>query len=148
MSPAWAIIIITSAVVVYAWAQSTGSFDTTGELTMTSWVTERIAGAIAKAEGFLVPGSLPQRANNPGNLKLGGETIGGKTIFSTVQEGWQALYHQIDLMLSGQSRYYSPDMTIRQVAGIYTGHDNEEAWAKIVAGQLGVSPDTPIGSIA
>ena len=114
-------------------------------------VVQAIAMAIARAEGFFSgPTALPVRANNPGNLKLGDAgrgTIGGKTIFATIEDGWNALYRQIRLMLTGASKYYSPEMTIAQVAAIYTGGDNALAWAKNVAVSLGVSIQTKLGEL-
>lgn len=100
---------------------------------------------IAKAEGFFVTGSVAQRANNPGNLKAGNRglgTIGGKTIFPSVVDGWRALAHQIDLIASGKSAFYRPDMTFAQIAHIYTGGDKPDAWAAIVTQEIGVTPDT------
>lgn len=102
---------------------------------------ERIARAIATAEGYYVTGSLPQRYNNPGALKLSGNTI---TQFGTADEGWSALYRQVRIMLSGTSNLYSPSMTIRQVAVIYTGNDSPESWASNVASMLGVAPSTEL----
>ena len=138
----YAVLVVVAAILLYAWAESSmGNSD----------VTRKIAEAIATAEGFFVSGSLPQRANNPGDLKLGNAGLGdinGKTVFASVEEGWAALERQIDLILSGRSAYYSPDWTILQVAQKYTGGDNAEAWANIVAEQLGVTPDTPIGEVS
>lgn len=144
---AWGIVVFVGAVFIYAWAQSVADSG------MASDLTTRIAEAIATAEGFFHPSGIavPQRANNPGDLKLGDlgfGTIGGKTIYQTVEEGWAALEHQINLILAGRSAYYTPDMTILEVAQTYTGGDNAQAWATIVAGQLGVTPDTPMGSIS
>lgn len=111
--------------------------------------TKRMAAAIAKAEGFYVAGSLAERANNPGNLKLGDRgsgTIHGKTIFSSVIEGWNALERQIDLMRTGQSAFYNASMTIHQIAVIYTGGDKPDAWARIVAGDLGITTATTLAA--
>lgn len=114
-------------------------------------LVQAIARAIARAEGFFSgPTALPVRANNPGNLKLGDAgqgTIGGKTIFATIEDGWAALYKQIRLMLTGASAYYHPGMTIAQVAKIYTGGDNALAWAKNVAISLGVSVQTKLADL-
>ena len=104
----------------------------------------QIAQAIANAEGYYVAGSLPQRLNNPGSLKLAENTL---TQFATANEGWNALYRQIDVMLSGQSAYYTPYMSIREVAWIYTGGDNPDTWANSVAAWLGVSPDTQMRNV-
>ena len=105
---------------------------------------QKISQAIARAEGFGVPGALPTRSNNPGDLKLDGRAI---TEFATPEEGWAALYRQVSRILTGQSTYYQPSMTIREIAHVYTGEDNAESWAQNVAGFLSVSPDTPIGQV-
>jgi hypothetical protein len=38
-------------------------------------------------------------------------------------------------------------MSLLEIARIYTGGDKPEAWANIVASQLGVSPMTPIKDV-
>jgi hypothetical protein len=155
----WAILVALAAIVILAWGesssdanvQSQSANDLLNEVNvMANDIVSRLAQAIAKAEGFFKPGSLPNRTNNPGDLKLGDlgyGTVAGKTVFSSADQGWSALEKQVQLMLSGQSRYYSPDMTIRQIAETYTGSDNADAWANIVASELGVDPDTPIGNL-
>jgi len=115
-----------------------------------SSVTSALANAIAKAEGFFVPGALPNRTNNPGDLmvgSVGNGTQAGKTVFSSAADGWQALYNQVELMLTGQSQYYDPSMTISQVAKLYTGADNAAAWASTVASELSVTPDTTLAQL-
>jgi hypothetical protein len=106
---------------------------------------KRIAAAIAKAEGYYVPGSLPNRLNNPGSIK---GPDGQLIRFDTAEAGWAALYKQVSLILSGHSRWYRPDMSIAEIAAIYTGGDKPDAWARIVAGDLGVTPGTPIDQVA
>ena len=96
-----------------------------------------LAEAIARAEGFYVAGSLPQRQNNPGALKLGGVFI---ALYPDADSGWTALYNQVDLMLTGRSAYYNSSMTFSQIAQIYTGGDNAETWAFIVSNTLGLTP--------
>ncbi len=111
---------------------------------------DRLAKAIAHAEGFFQAGSLPARANNPGDLKLGDRghgTLQGKTIFATAEDGWNALKNQIRLAVSGKSKFYSMRMTIRQMAMTWTGYDQPETWAQNVSSHLGVSPETTLGSI-
>jgi hypothetical protein len=112
---------------------------------------DRIASAIAYAEGFYVSGSRAQRNNNPGNLtKDFGFPVtawdGMFAVFATVNDGWEALKAQVRMMLDGTSAFYGPDMTIFEVAVTYTTTD-QEAWASNVAARLGVTTDTPIGSV-
>jgi hypothetical protein len=106
---------------------------------------QAIAKAIATAEGYYVPNSLPRRLNNPGALK---DPISGQfRRFDTPEAGWNALYAQVERILNNKSMYYNSNMTIRQIAQIWTGGDKPEAWARIVSSKLGVSPDTPINQV-
>jgi hypothetical protein len=100
---------------------------------------KRIAEAIAKAEGYGVPGAIPTVRNNPGNLK---GPDGEIRWFSSPEEGWNALYRQVTMMFTGESRYYRPDMTISEIARIYTGEAAYMNWANNVARFLGVTPQT------
>lgn len=95
----------------------------------------RIAEAIARAEGYGVPGAIPTVRNNPGNIK---DSSGVIITYPTPADGWAALYRQVTLMLTGESRYYRPDMTIEEVARIYTGEAAYMNWARNVASALGV----------
>ncbi len=107
-----------------------------------------MAEGIARAEGFYVAGSLPQRANNPGDLKLGnlgyGE-ISGKTVFPDPSAGWRALYNQVRKILTNRSTAgYSTDQTFLDVAKLYTGGDNAGPWANTVARNVGLSPGNTV----
>lgn len=109
--------------------------------------TDLIASAIANAEGFYIPGSLPSRANNPGDLKLGdvgnGE-INGKTIFASSTDGWTALKKQIELMHSGESAYYAPTDSWRDIAHEWVGTADYVNWMNEVTKILGVTPDSTL----
>jgi len=106
---------------------------------------KQVARAIARAEGFYTPGSIPARAHNPGDIKVigwTGQTLGeGITVFASDDAGWTALYKQLWLILTGQSGVYNNDMTIREMAAKWTGGDNASGWASNVAAALSV-PDT------
>ena len=104
---------------------------------------QQLASAIARAEGWLAGGSLPQLRNNPGALRLHGETD-DITQFGSPDEGWDALYKQVQAMLIGTSSYYFVDMSLIQVAQIYTGGDNPDAWAANVAAYLDLSPTSTL----
>lgn len=99
----------------------------------------RIAEAIAVAEGYGKPGAIPTVRNNPGNIR---DSTGAIATFATPAEGWAALYRQVLLMLTGESRFYRPDMTLAEIARIYTGEAEYMNWARNVARQLGVTPET------
>ena len=114
--------------------------------------------AISKAE------NVSPAANNPGALRLGDLGFGtlndaGVTIFDTLSRGWLSLYRQIGKIFSGADALWNEkaselfgvpsatDLTIAQFAYIWTGNDNPAGWAETVAGQLGVSVDTPISQL-
>ncbi len=145
------LIIVGVAVAIFVWAESV-----TKTSTPSGGPIQSLAEAIAKAEGFFVNGSLPNRANNPGDLKVGDKgqgTIDGKTIFSTIEEGWQHLYYQVSIILNGTSSIYTPDMTIQEVANRYVNGNDQttpasEGWARNVANSLGVTVDTPVGQVS
>jgi hypothetical protein len=106
---------------------------------------DAIAHAIAVAEGFFVAGSRPARNHNPGDLTrdLTGKGVGvdGAYIkYGSDEDGFEALNTQVSLMFSG-SHVYSPAMTILEIAQRYTTTD-QDAWARIVAGHLGVDINT------
>ena len=110
-----------------------------------SSAVQAIAQGIATAEGYYNgPGVIPYDNNNPGDIKVGGVIA----TYPTAQDGWNALYHQIELMVSGQSSVYSPSMSISDVAQLWTGGDNPTGWAQTVAGVVGVDPSTPLEQIA
>jgi hypothetical protein len=107
----------------------------------------RFSEAIATAEGFFVNGSRPQRKNNPGDIMSHGEYV----VYSSIAEGWQALYALVYKMFYGGSLYYNPTMTISQVAYYYAdGKDDPDGaanWAQNVANYMGVTPDTTLNSL-
>lgn len=106
-----------------------------------------IAQAIAHAEGFGVAGAIPTRAHNPGDLKmgdLGNGSINGKTVFSSDVDGWNALYKQIDLMVSGGSAYYSATDSWRRIAQTWVGDSDYVNWLNTVTSDLGVDPDSSL----
>jgi len=118
-----------------------------------------LAQAIATAEGFYAPGerdghSLPHWLNNPGSLKkpsLGAQSLPtwkdtGLVVFPTERMGWDALNHQVELMLTGTSNIYEPSDSILEVAKKYA--DGDLNWGKNVAKQLGISPECTLGQIA
>lgn len=104
----------------------------------------RIAQAIAKAEGYGVPNAIPTLRNNPGNIKGKDGVI---ITYPTPDDGWKALYRQVLLMLTGESRFYKPEMTIAEIARIYTGEAQYMNWANNVSRFLGVTPDTRLREV-
>lgn len=112
--------------------------------------------AIAKAEGWHVLGSLPQRINNPGDMKLGDRGWGiveGKTVYLKADfaapiddkaDGAAALWRECLAMLSGASPVYYVNDTFALVASSWTGGDNTVAWMNVVCSELGVTPNTTL----
>jgi hypothetical protein len=123
----------------------------TGGLPGSSYIQQAFAEAIARAEGFYVAGSRPQRNNNPGDLMANGQFIA----YSTVSDGWAALLNQVSMMFSGgPGTIYDPSMTIGQVAQYYVDGPNAtgmspgaSAWAANVANYLGVSTSTTLNNL-
>jgi hypothetical protein len=107
---------------------------------------QNFASAIARQEGFYVAGSIPQRANNPGDLKVPGlPTLPGTSItkFASADLGWAALHRQLQLIVTGQSSFYSLDMTIAEMARTWTTTE-QTPWAQNVAMFAGVTVQTPL----
>jgi len=85
--------------------------------------TVDLASAISVAEGFPVLNSAPNRAHNPGSLKLKGyPTTGteGISVFESDDDGWTHLYDEIELIRTDKSHVYNTDMTFDDFAMEYT----------------------------
>ncbi len=113
-------------------------------------VVQKLAKAIAQAEGFFVESSRPKRNHNPGDLTrdLTGKGVGFDAIYviyGNDEDGWEALRRQVSLMFHG-SHIYNPSMTIAEVSRHYTTTD-QNAWATIVSEVLGVTVDTRLADI-
>ncbi len=124
-----------------------------GQLQPASNPSQNLANGIATAEGYNVPGSIPDVANNPGDLKLGdigyGVQSNGVTNFPNADAGFTALNNQVQLIQSGNSKAgYTTDMSINQVAQLYTGGDNPTGWAATVAKTAGVDPNSNFSQTA
>ena len=107
----------------------------------------RLAKAISVAEG-----SNPSW-NNPGDMTYahGAPTKGavnadGVLWFYNVEDGWQALYHEVSLMLNGRSHVYKLTDTLQQVGLKYSNGDPN--WAVNVAKYLGVPETTTLQELA
>ena len=118
---------------------------------------DTFAHAIAFAEGYGADlTNVPTRANNPGDLKLPGSqnTTGAEdiTVFPTIQAGWDALTHQLALIVDGKSHIYTVDMSIFEMAAHWTD-TQADAWTANVVSYLqshgfpNVTASDPIGSV-
>lgn len=147
--------LVALAVVLYEQVQS-GS-DTVEDLggyvdTSDTSNVDRIARAIATAEGFYVMFSRPARNHNPGDMTadLVGRAIGKDgmfVVYANDEDGWSNLRAQINAWLNGSSRHAGPDSTIADISQFYTTTE-QEIWAANVAGYLGVPVDTQIGRVS
>ena len=107
----------------------------------------RFAQAIAFAEGFGIPGTVPTRLHNPGDLKASsvpsvGADAQGHLRFASDADGWLALYRQLALIVAGRSRVYTLEMTIAQMGTRYAG--DSANWTANVARALAVPPTTTL----
>ena len=119
---------------------------------------QRLAYAISVAEGFWAGAgdathtpNVPQRAHNPGNIKVPGwtsPTTGAEHIpmFLTVEEGWKRLYVQLQRIINGASAHYTLGMSLAQMSEVYTDTDTSN-WGTIVAGVLGVPVTTTLRTL-
>ncbi len=111
-----------------------------------------IAQAIAQKEGFYVSGSIAQRNNNPGNLRSWGSTpiVSGYAKFATVQDGWNALYSQIQTNIG---RGLTLNEFFAGKPGVYAGYSPSSdgnqpiAYATFVGSQVGIPVDVPLPQI-
>ena len=114
-----------------------------------------LSNAIAQFEGFLVPGSVAQRNNNPGNLRSGPGQIGtdanGYAIFPDVSTGMSALQNQVQLNIN---RGLNLNQFIGGVPGGYPGYapsadnNNVQNYVGFLSGKLGVDPNTPLNGLS
>lgn len=111
-----------------------------------------LAHAIAKAEGFGVSGALPTRNRNPGDIRAhsahdypGQVGIDKKryAIFRNDLSGWTALYHQLEKVFNGDSRFYGPSTTFAQFSKRYA--EDTKHWLKNVCGALNIDADMTLG---
>jgi hypothetical protein len=110
----------------------------------------QLAHAIATAEGYYVPNSLPNRCFNPGDLKgvsfpgQRGVCKGGHAKFRSREAGWAALYNQVQKIADGTSTKYTRHATFQQVAKTYA--QNYRPWLKIVTKTLRVDENDEVGA--
>jgi hypothetical protein len=119
---------------------------------------DELAEAIATAEGYFAIGpydgrTLPHVLNNPGALKKPALLASdlptwkdtGLVQFPTAEMGWEALRHQVRLMLTGESRIYHASDTLVHVGQKYA--DGDVNWGVNVATTLGVTPANTLSDL-
>ncbi len=103
-----------------------------------------VAHAIAKAEGYNVSGSVPQRLHNPGDISDGSAKFGSQshsgsnvTTFPDDETGWQWLHDKIQNIADGNSKVYDADWTWLQIAQTWAA--DWKPWVQTVTNELGVN---------
>lgn len=130
-------------------------------LTASAWATmpsptphvRALAEAIARTEGYYVKGSLPNRHRNPGDIRASkGIIYPGQigidrrryVIFANDRAGWNALYSVLQKVITGESKYYTVNMSLRQLAKHYA---TSKIWVRNVSKILAVTPDTKLWEV-
>lgn len=107
-----------------------------------------ITQAMAKFEGYYIPGSVAQRTNNPGNVGTYGGNVAS---YSDVNQGWAALQNWVTNKVAA-----NPGLTFKQMMDIYlTGsingtpgpNQNPAGYAQYIADNVGVDPNTPVSQV-
>ena len=103
----------------------------------------KLAEAIAHEEGFYVPGSLPNRDNNPGDLRHSPHSFhtaddpNAIGQIDTPADGWEDLERQLAI-------YAKRGMTIEQMVYEYAppSENNSKAYLDYVCQYVGCAPST------
>jgi hypothetical protein len=120
-----------------------------GGVSMIPTNVRRLAWAIGNAERGpteISTGNVVR--NNPGDIEASGHLL----TYTSLAEGWNALYTMIEGWFNGTSKIYDPSMSIYDISSWYVNgsanHTNDsDNWASNVADYLGVSVDTPLGEL-
>ena len=95
------------------------------------------------------PDTLGNRNNNPGNIKFAGQEgavkQGDFAKFDTMEDGWKALYRQVELD-TGRGDTIETFIKGTDGTGGYS-EDNQEAYIRFISDKVGYPPDTPLSSI-
>jgi hypothetical protein len=107
----------------------------------------KLAEAIARKEGFYVAGSLPQRQNNPGDLRHApGENHPGNPdavgAFPTAEAGWAALERQLGL-------YAARGLTVADMVYEYApeSENDSAAYLNYVCEYVGCQPNDLVSQV-
>lgn len=107
-----------------------------------------MSDAIAKFEGFFVPGSLPQRTNNPGDIGTFGGNVGS---YPDAASGFTALQNYISTHVTNNPGWDFYDFFHYYLTGDPNGTpgpgQNPDEYADYVAGALGVPATTPLSQV-
>jgi hypothetical protein len=108
----------------------------------------KLAEVIAKEEGYGIPGSVPTRDNNPGDLRHSPHSFHTPSApdaigqIPTPQEGWDDLERQLDLDATRS-------MTIQELIYSYAppGENNTPAYLEYVCADVPCSPTDLVGDV-
>jgi len=119
---------------------------------MSAETLQTLIQAIAKEEGWGIPGARPTRNNNPGDLRapMGlstfwdgqtGTDSGGFAIFESEFWGWRAL--QVDIQTHARK---NPEQSLAGFIAQFapSSENNTLAYTSVVADALGVNPVTTL----
>jgi hypothetical protein len=119
-----------------------------------AWAHSPLATAIARAEGFgASKKNIPTRYHNPGDIRASrgvhypgqaGLNKHGYVIFRDDKAGWAALEDQLNRIVTGESRFYTVNDSLQQMARKYA---TSRTWVRNVAHILGVTPGTSLWQI-
>ena len=108
----------------------------------------QMSKAIAQFEGYNVPGSLPNRTNNPGDIGTYGGKVGS---YPDAASGFSALQNYISGHAANNPGWNFYDFFTYYLTGDPNGtpgpNQNPNAYADYVAGALGVPATTPISQV-
>lgn len=111
----------------------------------------KLAEAVAHEEGFYVQGSLPQRNNNPGDLRHGNGEIhpdnqpNAVGSFETPEDGWAALERQLKL---DSNRGWTVEQLIHSYAPSGPpDFNNTEQYLDYVCNYVGCEPSAKVSEV-
>lgn len=122
--------------------------NTKEDITYHSTKLEDLAQAIKEYEGYYL-NSVSARNNNPGNLRYSPYQVGvrdGFAYFTTYNDGWEALLHQLTIAADGRSNVYDPEMNLYEFFNVYAPsfENSPNLYASTVIKQLGVTHETQL----
>ena len=108
----------------------------------------RLAQLIAKEEGYGIPGAVPTRDNNPGDLRHSpnssheGEGQNDIGIIPTAAKGWIDLERQLQL-------YADRGLTLQEAVYEFAppNENNTARYLSFICQSLGVPPYTPMSDV-
>ncbi len=111
-----------------------------------------IAQSIAAVESGGNTNALSYRNNNPGNLRSWGSNpiVNGYAKFPTMQDGWSALYQQIQLNIN---RGLTLNEFFAGKPGVYAGYapsadsNTPLSYAARVGSDVGIPVDVPLNAL-